>query len=329
MAEEQTQEQNEKSKGSIAYHEREAKRKALEQQVVDLTKEVEGLRKLKSVESDLKTVKLQLTKVESDLTTANGNLTKIKSENSSLTERLKSLSQGNESLKKVDTELNQVNQELNQVKSDFGNLIEEAKELKRINEDLNKDLAKLKDVETNLTKQAKGLNQQVADLTKVNADLTESNETLNWDSQELKKINEAKSKQNRLGMIALNTLMVFTALAASFANVIHLGERYLALIKDPTDLDRIVCYVSMSVFDLCIFFFAIYGKHILARIFAGAIMFIVFTKLATPFFQYGWQPEYVERFLVGMAFSGFLAFVSVVMSEVIAEKINKQTKPKQ
>jgi len=188
---------------------------------------------------------------------------------------------------------------------------------------------RLTGIESDLTKQAKGLNEKVADLTKVNADLTEVNETLNWDSQELSRINEAKSKQNYWGMIALNTLMVFTALAASFANVIHLGERYLALIKDPTDLDRIVCYVSMTVFDLCIFFFAIYGKHILARVFAGAIMFIVFTKLATPFLQYGWQPEYVERFLVGMAFSGFLAFVSVVMSEVIAEKINKQTKPKQ
>lgn len=325
---EQNQEQNEKSKGSIAYHEREAKRKALEQQVVDLTKEVEGLRKLKSVESDLSQVKSQLNKAQTELNTANANLTKIKSENSNLTERLKSLNQGNESLTKVDAELSQVKQELNQVKSDFDNLTKEATELKRINQALNTEVAKLKEVESDLTKQAKGLNEKVADLIKVNADLTEANETLNWDSQELKRINNAKSKQNRLGMIALNTLMVFTALAASFANVIHLGERYLALIKEPTDLDRIVCYVSMTVFDLCIFFFAIYGKHILARIFAGAIMFIVFTKLATPFIGWGFTAEYSEKFLVGLAFSGFLAFVSVVMSEVIAEKINK-TKTKQ
>jgi len=297
--------------------------------VVDLTKEVEGLRKLKSVESELNSFKSQLSKTQAELNTANGNLTKVKSENSNLTERLKSLNQGNESLTTVNSELNQVKQELNQVKSDFDNLNQESEKLKQINEGLIKDVARLKDVESDLTKQAKGLNEKAADLTKVNKDLTESNEALNWDSQELKKINEAKSKQNRLGMIALNTLMVFTALAASFANVIHLGERYLALIKEPTDLDRIVCYVSMTVFDLCIFFFAIYGKHILARIFAGAIMFIVFTKLATPFIGWGFTAEYSEKFLVGLAFSGFLAFVSVVMSEVIAEKINKQTKPKQ
>jgi len=281
------QEQNEKSKGSIAYHEREAKRKALEQQVVDLTKEVEGLRKLKSVESDLNNVKLQLSKAQSELNTANGNLTRIKSENSNLTERLKSLNQGNESLTTVNSELNQVKQELTTVKSQNKDLNQESEKLKRINEDLKKDVLRLTGIETDLTKQATGLKRQVEDLIKVNADLIEANETLNWDSQELKRINEAKSKQNYWGRVALNGFMILGCLLADFANLIHIGERYLALIDNPTLLDRIVCYASMTVFDLCIFFFTVYKEVVTARIFAIAIFFIVFTKLATPFVGFG------------------------------------------
>jgi len=316
------QEQNEKSKGSIAYHEREAKRKALEQQVVDLTKEVEGLRKLKSVESDLNNVKLQLSKAQSELNTANGNLTRIKSENSNLTERLKSLNQGNESLTTVNSELNQVKQELTTVKSQNKDLNQESEKLKRINEDLKKDVLRLTGIETDLTKQATGLKRQVEDLIKVNADLIEANETLNWDSQELKRINEAKSKQNYWGRVALNGFMILGCLLADFANLIHIGERYLALIDNPTLLDRIVCYASMTVFDLCIFFFTVYKEVVTARIFAIAIFFIVFTKLATPFVGFGLTAEYSERFLIGLLYSRLFAFIPPEMSELFAKKIN-------
>jgi len=316
------QEQNEKSKGSIAYHEREAKRKALEQQVVDLTKEVEGLRKLKSVESDLNNVKLQLSKAQSELNTANGNLTRIKSENSNLTERLKSLNQGNESLTTVNSELNQVKQELTTVKSQNKDLNQESEKLKRINEDLKKDVLRLTGIETDLTKQATGLKRQVEDLIKVNADLTETNEALNWDSEQLKQINDAKSKQNYWGRVALNGFMILGCLLADFANLIHIGERYLALIDNPTLLDRIVCYASMTVFDLCIFFFTVYKEVVTARIFAIAIFFIVFTKLATPFVGFGLTAEYSERFLIGLLYSGLFAFIPLGMSELFAKKIN-------
>jgi len=316
------QEQNEKSKGSIAYHEREAKRKALEQQVVDLTKEVEGLRKLKSVESDLNNVKLQLSKAQSELNTANCNLTRIKSENSNLTERLKSLNQGNESLTTVNSELNQVKQELTTVKSQNKDLNQESEKLKRINEDLKKDVLRLTGIETDLTKQATGLKRQVEDLIKVNADLTETNEALNWDSEQLKQINDAKSKQNYWGRVALNGFMILGCLLADFANLIHIGERYLALIDNPTLLDRIVCYASMTVFDLCIFFFTVYKEVVTARIFAIAIFFIVFTKLATPFVGFGLTAEYSERFLIGLLYSGLFAFIPLGMSELFAKKIN-------
>lgn len=321
---EQNQEQLKKGTPKTQnYHEREDRRKWLEAEVVRLNAEIEDLSRLKSVESDLKTVKSQLSKSQSELNTANADLKNFKEKNEDLIDKLSKLNQGNENLTAINSELTKVKNELNVVKSEKEKLNQEQAELKRINEDLKKDVARLTGVETDLTKQASGLKKQVEDLTKVNKDLAEINQQLNWDSEELKRIKEGRNTRKYIGMVALNILMVFTALAASFANVIHLGERYLALIENPTDLDEIVCYVSMTVFDLCIFFFAIYGRAALARVFAGAIMFIVFTKLATPFFEYGFTPEYVERFLVGVAFSGFLAFVSVVMSEVLAEKINK------
>lgn len=314
------------SKGAIAHQEREAERKRLREEVERLTKENADLIRLKSTESELSQVKSQLTKAQSELNVANGNLTKIKTENKDLTDKLSKLNQGTVNLTTVNSELNQVKQELNQVKSENEKLNQEAEKLKRINEGLKKDFEDLTTVNADLKKKVGSLTDQVANLTKANKDLTEINEQLNWDSQELKRINQGKNTRKYIGIIALNILMVFTALAASFANVIHLGERYLTLIKDPTDLDKIVCYVSMTVFDLCIFFFAIYGRSVLARIFAGAIMFIVFTKLATPFFEYEFSAEYIERFLVGLAYSGFLAFVSVVMSEVLADKINGKLK---
>lgn len=318
-------EQDQKKKGTDstqAYHERENRRKWLEAEVVRLNAEIDDLSRLKSVEFDLNNVKLQLTKAQSELNTASGNLMKVKNENKDLTDKLNRLNQGNESLTTVNSELNQVKQELTTVKSQNKDLNQESEKLKRINEDLKKDVERLTGIESDLTKQATGLKRQVEDLTEVNADLTEINEQLNWDSQELKRINEAKSKQNYWGRVALNGFMILGCLLADFANLIHIGERYLALIDNPTLLDRIVCYASMTVFDLCIFFFTVYKEVVTARIFAIAIFFIVFTKLATPFVGFGITAEYSERFLIGLLYSGLFAFIPLGMSELFAKKIN-------
>lgn len=297
-----------------------------EARVAELTKEIDALQPLKSIESELNQVKLDLTKARKDLTAANESLTKFKSDNEKLTKDLRALNEGRQNLTGINEELTKVKDKLNTVKSENEKLNQQSEKLNQINERLKTDLDDLTAVNADLKKQIGSLTDQVANLTKANQKLTEINTELNWDSQELNRIKEGRDMWRSVGRVLLNILMVFTALAASFANVIHLGERYLALIQNPTDLDRIVCYVPMTVFDLCIFFFAIYGKAPLARVFAGAIMFIVFTKLATPFVGFSATSEYVERFLVGLAYSGFLAFVSVVMSEVLADKINGKLK---
>lgn len=147
------------------------------------------------------------------------------------------------------------------------------------------------------------------------SDLQSEIDNLSWELAPLKSQSEKWNWRKKVFTVVVSAM-------ASLANFTHIGDAYLALIKNPDWLHKLTAYGSVLTFDLAILLFTLNSERGNAKKFSIGVFILCFFALGKPFelLEKGKTGLFWQNLIAGAILSAMFAFIPYLNSELFKKQ---------